>query len=102
MGNIPKMRMLPIFHSRIYLIKKENCSIYQISEETKIIGDIVKITVDRPLESYHPLHQMLYYPINDGYVKGVMAADRVVLQNNTVSFLQREYHPPVPLKHTAF
>lgn len=40
-----------------------------------MIGDIVKVTVDRPLGSYHPNHRDIYYPINYGYVKGVIAPD---------------------------
>ena len=40
-----------------------------------MIGDIVKVTVDRPLGSYHPKHRDIYYPINYGYVKGVLAQD---------------------------
>lgn len=39
------------------------------------IGSIVKVTVDRPMGSYHPVHKNLYYPINYGYVKGIMAQD---------------------------
>ena len=37
--------------------------------------DIVTVTVDRPLGSFHPKHKNLYYPINYGYIKGVMAPD---------------------------
>ena len=33
------------------------------------------VTVDRPIGSYHPVHKNLYYPINYGYVKGIMAQD---------------------------
>lgn len=40
-----------------------------------IIGTIVKVTVDRPLGSYHPKHKDMYYPINYGYVEGIIAAD---------------------------
>lgn len=36
---------------------------------------IVKVIVDRPLGSYHPIHKDLYYPINYGYVEGMMAGD---------------------------
>lgn len=39
------------------------------------IGTIVKVTVDRPLGSYHPEHKDMYYPINYGYVEGIIAAD---------------------------
>ena len=40
-----------------------------------MIGDIVKVTVDRPLGSYHPKHKDMYYPINYGYIDGIMAPD---------------------------
>lgn len=35
----------------------------------------VKVTVDRPLGSYHPTHRDLYYPINYGFIKGIIAPD---------------------------
>ena len=40
-----------------------------------MLGKIVKVTVDRPLGSCHPKHPDICYPVNYGYVKGVMAAD---------------------------
>ncbi len=40
-----------------------------------MIGEIVTVTVDRPLGSYHPKHPDMYYPINYGYIKGIMAPD---------------------------
>lgn len=40
-----------------------------------MIGSIVKVTVDRPLGSYHPNHKDIYYPVNYGYIPGVIAAD---------------------------
>lgn len=40
-----------------------------------MIGDIVKVTVDRPLGSYHPEYKDMYYPVNYGYVEGIMAPD---------------------------
>ena len=42
---------------------------------SKLIGDIVTVTVDRPLGSYHPEYKDMYYPINYGYIEGVMAPD---------------------------
>ena len=39
-----------------------------------MIGDIVKVTVDRPLGSYHP--EDMYYPINYGYIEGIMSPDK--------------------------
>lgn len=41
-----------------------------------MIGDIVKVTVDRPLGSYHPEHKDVYYPINYGYIEGIMSPDK--------------------------
>lgn len=40
-----------------------------------MIGEIVKVIVDRPLGSYHPKHKDLYYPVNYGYIEGVIAPD---------------------------
>ena len=40
-----------------------------------MIGEIVKVVVDRPLGSYHPEYKDMYYPINYGYVEGIIAAD---------------------------
>lgn len=40
-----------------------------------MFGKIVKVTVDRPLGSYHLRYQDMYYPINYGYVEGVIAPD---------------------------
>ncbi len=43
--------------------------------ENIMIGKIVKVTVDRPLGSFHPEHNDLYYPINYGYIEGILAPD---------------------------
>lgn len=40
-----------------------------------MIGNIVKVVVDRPIGSRHPKYQELIYPVNYGYVDGVMAPD---------------------------
>lgn len=40
-----------------------------------MLGRIVTVTVDRPLGSYHPKHEDIYYPVNYGYVAGIMAPD---------------------------
>ncbi|MDE7430420.1 MAG: MmcQ/YjbR family DNA-binding protein [Lachnospiraceae bacterium] len=45
------------------------------NSEKYMIGKNVTVTVDRPLGSYHPEHKDMYYPINYGYVEGIMAAD---------------------------
>jgi len=36
---------------------------------------IVKVIMDRPLGSYHPEHKDMYYPVNYGYIPGIMAPD---------------------------
>ncbi|MDE6710627.1 MAG: inorganic pyrophosphatase [Oscillospiraceae bacterium] len=40
-----------------------------------MIGEIVTVTVDRPLGSFHPEHKDMYYPINYGYIEGIIAPD---------------------------
>lgn len=45
------------------------------AEMKSVIGRTVMVTVDRPLGSYHPEHKEMYYPINYGYVEGIMALD---------------------------
>ena len=40
-----------------------------------MIGKIVKVTVDRPLGSYHPKHKDIFYSVNYGYIPGVIAPD---------------------------
>lgn len=43
--------------------------------ESDILGKIVTVTVDRPQGSCHPTHKNLRYPVNYGYVKGILAPD---------------------------
>ena len=43
--------------------------------KNSIIGTCIKVTIDRPLGSCHPKYPDLYYPINYGYVDGVIAPD---------------------------
>ena len=40
-----------------------------------MIGKVVKVIVDRPLGSHHPTHKDIYYPINYGYIEGIIAPD---------------------------
>lgn len=53
---------------------EENFKKVQV-EMNSVIGRTVTVTVDRPLGSYHPNHKNMYYPINYGYVEGIMAPD---------------------------
>ena len=49
--------------------------IIEYAEISSVIGRTVTVTVDRPLGSYPPEHKNMYYPINYGYVEGIMAPD---------------------------
>ena len=40
-----------------------------------MIGSRVTVKIDRPMRSYHPKHKDIYYPINYGYIEGIMAPD---------------------------
>lgn len=40
-----------------------------------MIGDIVTVRIDRPMGTYHPEHKDIYYPINYGYIAGIIAPD---------------------------
>lgn len=38
-----------------------------------MIGNKVKVIIDRPLGTYHPKHKDIFYSVNYGYVEGVIA-----------------------------
>ena len=40
-----------------------------------MIGHVVKVIIDRPMGSFHPVYRDLEYPVNYGFVPGVMAPD---------------------------
>ena len=40
-----------------------------------VIGKQVTVVIDRPLGSRHPNHSDIVYPVNYGYIQGVLAAD---------------------------
>ena len=40
-----------------------------------VIGKNVKGNIDRPIGSRHPRHPDMIYPINYGYVEGIIAGD---------------------------
>lgn len=41
-----------------------------------MIGETVKVIVDRPMGSIHPKHKDLIYPMNYGYIEGIFAMDK--------------------------
>ena len=40
-----------------------------------MVGKIVTVTIDRPLGTHHPNHPDILYPVNYGYIPGIMAPD---------------------------
>ena len=40
-----------------------------------MIGNKVKVIIDRLLGTYHPKHKDIFYTVNYGYVEGVIAPD---------------------------
>lgn len=40
-----------------------------------MIGQTVTVIIDRPLGSFHPKHPDLYYPVNYGFIPGLLAPD---------------------------
>lgn len=64
--DINRKRVLPYISSKTDL---------QMTELSCLIGCIVKVVVDRPLGSVHPLHKDIVYEVNYGYVKGIIAPD---------------------------
>ena len=41
----------------------------------EIIGKTVEVTMDRPIGARHPKHPEVVYPINYGYIAGLMGGD---------------------------
>ena len=40
-----------------------------------MIGQTVTVLIDRPMGTYHPKHKDIYYPVNYGYIPGIIAGD---------------------------
>ena len=40
-----------------------------------MLGNYVKVIVDRPLGSFHPKHKDIFYSVNYGYIEGIIAGD---------------------------
>ena len=40
-----------------------------------MLGKTVTVIMDRPMGTYHPKHKDMYYPVNYGYIPGIMASD---------------------------
>ena len=40
-----------------------------------MLGQTVTVLIDRPMGTYHPKHKDIYYPVNYGYISGIIAGD---------------------------
>ena len=40
-----------------------------------MLGEKVKVVIDRPLGTYHPRHKDIFYSVNYGYIEGIIAPD---------------------------
>lgn len=40
-----------------------------------MIGQTVTVLIDRPMGTCHPKHKDIFYPVNYGYVPGIIAGD---------------------------
>lgn len=63
------------FHLKMGFEEANRIICFRKKLEDSAIGKMVTVTVDRPLGSYHPKYRNMCYPINYGYVKGIIAAD---------------------------
>ena len=46
-----------------------------MKEKGTIIGKKVTVIMDRPMGTYHPKHKDMFYPVNYGYIPGIIAGD---------------------------
>lgn len=63
--------------ARFLLCIQRGRQMKQIDQEKKkpTPGQIVHIIIDRPMDTYHPEHKDLFYPVNYGYIEGIIAPD---------------------------
>ena len=54
------------------MINKENS---YLDQALSYLGKEVEIKIDRPKDSTHPKHKNIVYPVNYGYIDGVMGGD---------------------------
>ena len=40
-----------------------------------MIGQTVTVLIDRPMGTCHPKHKDIFYPVNYGYIPGIIAGD---------------------------
>ena len=44
-------------------------------EKKPTSGQMVHVVIDRPMNTCHPVHKDLFYPVNYGYIEGIIAPD---------------------------
>ena len=44
-------------------------------EKKPASGQMVHVVIDRPMNTYHSEHKDLFYPVNYGYIEGIIAPD---------------------------
>ena len=44
-------------------------------EKKPTSGQMVHVVIDRPMNTCHPEHKDLFYPVNYGYIEGIIAPD---------------------------
>ena len=61
-----------IFSNELCYNKSETLN---LTDDSLMIGSIVKVIVDRPLGTFHPKHKDIYYSVNYGYIADIVAPD---------------------------
>ena len=46
------------------------------NDKKDILHKPIQVVIDRPMGSFHPEHKDLYYPVNYGYVEGILGGDQ--------------------------
>lgn len=46
------------------------------NDKKDILHKPIEVVIDRPMGSFHPEHKDLYYPVNYGYVEGILGGDQ--------------------------
>lgn len=75
---VPLAEAAPIDNEREHYLKgKENFIVYTLRKAlvNSYLGKAVEIKIDRPIGSFHPKRFYLVYPINYGYIPGVLGGD---------------------------
>lgn len=61
-------------HKNIIAVKRWHLNMENNKKD--ILHKPVEVVIDRPMGSFHPEHKDLYYPVNYGYVEGILGGDQ--------------------------